>query len=118
MSERLLPLISRADEHPALVAPGRETVTFAELHEAVDRLAGQLAGAGVEPGDAVALALPNGPEIVLAFLAIVRAGAAAAPLNPGYTAPEFRAYLEDLRPRVMLFQGETGEAARSVCSAL
>lgn len=84
----------------------------------VERLAAQLVGAGVEPGDAVALSLPNGPEIVLAFLAIVHAGAAAAPLNPGYTAPEFRAYLEDLRPRVMLFQGGTAEVARAVCSTL
>ena len=72
----------------------------------VERLARQLAGAGVQPGDTVALSLVNGPEIVLAFLAIVAAGAAAAPLNPGYTAAEFRTYLEDLRPRAMLFHGD------------
>jgi acyl-CoA synthetase (AMP-forming)/AMP-acid ligase II len=118
VNEPLLPLISRADDHPALVAPERDSVSFAELHEVVERLAGQLVAAGVEPGDAVALSLPNGPEIILAFLAIVRAGAAAAPLNPGYTAPEFQAYLEDLRPRVMLFRGSTAEVARGVCAAL
>ena len=111
-------MIERADDHPALVAPGGDSVTFAELHEAVERLARQLAGAGVEPGDAVALSFVNGPEIVLAFLAIVATGAAAAPLNPGYTAAEFRAYLDDLRPRAMLFQRETAEAARGVCSQL
>jgi len=118
VNEPLIPLISRADDHPALIAPERESVSFAELHEVVERLAGQLVAAGVEPGDAVALSLPNGPEIILAFLAIVHAGAAAAPLNPGYTAPEFQAYLEDLRPRVMLFRGSTAEVARDVCSAL
>jgi len=118
MSESLLPLIGRADAYPALVAPGGDSVSFAELHEVVERVARQLAGAGVEPGDAVALSLVNGPEIVLAFLAIVAAGAAAAPLNPGYTAAEFRAYLDDLRPRAMLFQGETAAAARGVCSEL
>ena len=116
MPEPLLPLIGRADDHPALVAPTGDAVSFAELHESVERLARQLAGAGVQPGDAVALSLVNGPEIVLAFLAIVAAGAAAAPLNPGYTAAEFRSYLEDLRPRAMLFHGTTAAAARDVCS--
>ena len=118
MSESLLPLIGRADEHPALVAPAGDSVSYAELHEVVERLAGELVGAGVEPGDAVSLSLVNGPEIVLAFLAIVAAGAAAAPLNPGYTAAEFRSYLDDLRPRAMLFQGETATEARDVCLEL
>ena len=118
MSEPLLPLIGRADKHPALVAPAGDSVSYAELHEVVERLARELAGAGVEPGDAVALSLVNGPEIVLAFLAIVTAGAAAAPLNPAYTAAEFRAYLDDLRPHAMLFQGETAVAARDVCLEL
>lgn len=117
MKEGLLALIDRADEHPAVVAPA-DSVSFVELHEAVERLAGQLAGAGVEPGDAVALSLPNGIEIALAFLAIVRAGAAAAPLNPGYTAPEFHAYLKDLRPRAMLFLGDTAAPARGACGEL
>jgi acyl-CoA synthetase (AMP-forming)/AMP-acid ligase II len=117
VKEGLLALIDRADDHPAVVAPG-DSVTFLEFHEAVERLAGQLAGAGVEPGDAVALSLPSGIEIVLAFLAIVRAGAAAAPLNPGYTAPEFHAYLDDLRPRAMLFLGDTAASARGVCDQL
>jgi oxalate---CoA ligase len=118
MAESLLSIIGRADAHPALMAPSGDSISFAELHEVVERLARQLAGAGVEAGDAVALSLANGPEIVLAFLAIVAAGAAAAPLNPGYTAAEYRTYLEDLRPRAMLFQGEIAEAARSVCSEL
>jgi len=117
VNERLFALIDRTDEHPAVIAP-EDSISFADLHEAVERLAGQLAGAGVGPGDTVALSLPNGIEIVLAFLAIVRAGAAAAPLNPGYTAPEFHAYLEDLRPRAMLFLGDTAAPARGVCGEL
>jgi acyl-CoA synthetase (AMP-forming)/AMP-acid ligase II len=115
----LLPLIRRGDDGVALVAAdGGDTVTYRDLHEAVARLAGELAGRGVAQGDAVALSLWNGPEIVLAFLAIVAAGAAAAPLNPGYTAAEFRTYLDDLRPRAMLFHGDTAAAARGVCGEL
>jgi acyl-CoA synthetase (AMP-forming)/AMP-acid ligase II len=115
----LLTLIGRADEAVALVDPGSgDAVTYTELHDVVARLARELSGRGVEPGDAVALSLANGPEIVLAFLAIVAAGAAAAPLNPAYKSDEFRAYLEDLSPRAMLFHGNTAEPARGVCSEL
>ena len=115
----LLAQIVRDDEHPALVAAADgDTVTYADLHEAVVRLAGELVAFGINPGDAVALSLANGPAMVLAFLAVVAAGAAAAPLNPGYTAAEFRSYLEDLRPRAMLFAGETAAVARGVCTEL
>jgi acyl-CoA synthetase (AMP-forming)/AMP-acid ligase II len=64
------------------------------------------------------MSLPNGPEIIAAFLGIVAAGAAAAPLNQAYTADEFHAYLEDLQPRAMLFLRGEGSAARSACEAL
>ncbi|MGZ4407850.1 MAG: AMP-binding protein [Gaiellaceae bacterium] len=115
----LLAQIVRDDEHPALIAAADgDTLTYADLHEAVVRLAGELVASGINPGDAVALSLPNEPAMVLAFLAVVASGAAAAPLNPGYTAVEFRSYLEDLRPSAMLFAGETAAVARGVCTEL
>lgn len=118
-AEALLDLIERDDGHPALLAPGTAaTVSYAELHAAVDRVAGELAGVGIVQGDAVAMSFPNGPEMVIAFLAIIAAGAAAAPLNPAYTADEFRSYLVDLRPRAMILYGGAGEPAREVCEEL
>ncbi len=65
-------------------------------------LAGQLAALGVGRGDRVALVAPNGPEIVQLILAITALGAAAAPLNPAYTADEYAFYLGDLAPRLLL----------------
>ena len=50
--------------------------------------------------------MANGPEIVTTFLAVVAAGAAAAPLNPGYTAKEFAFYLDDLQPRLVIGRGD------------
>ena len=64
------------------------------------------------------MSLPNGPEIVAAFLGVVAAGAAAAPLNQAYTREEFPAYLEDLRPSAMLFLRGEESAARAACAAL
>ena len=118
-AEALLDLIERDDAHPALLVPGNAaTVSYSELHAAVERVAGELAGAGIVQGDAVAMSFPNGPEMVIAFLAIIAAGAAAAPLNPAYTADELRGYLVDLRPRAMILHGGAGEPARAACDEL
>lgn len=111
--------IGRTDAHPALVAPATgDTVAYGELHEAVERIARQLTAAGIEPGDAVALSLANGPAFVLAFLGVVAAGAAAAPLNPAYTEAELDGYLQDLRPRAVVRSAEVGDAAQAAARAL
>ena len=87
-------------DSPALVSPDDSfTLSFGELGARVDQLAGRLRAIGVERGERVALALPNGPEIVQLLLAVTTLGGAAAPLNPAYTEDEFRFYLDDLAPR-------------------
>ena len=117
--EALLDLLSAPDGALALIEPeSGERTTYGELRATADRLARSLAEAGVGPGDAVAMSLPNGPEIVAAFLAAVAAGAASAPLNQAYTAEEFHAYLDDLQPRAMLFLRGEASPARSACEAL
>jgi acyl-CoA synthetase (AMP-forming)/AMP-acid ligase II len=119
MTPALLDLLTAPDAALALVEPASgERTTYGELRAAADRLARSLAAAGVDPGDAVAMSLPNGPEIVTAFLGVVAAGAAAAPLNQAYTADEFRAYLEDLQPRAMLFLRGEASPARAACDDL
>ena len=98
MTTALLDLLTAPDGAPALAEPASgERTTYGELREAADRIGRSLAAAGAGAGDAVAMSLPNGPEIVAAFLGVVAAGAGAAPLNQAYTAEEFRAYLLDLR---------------------
>ena len=88
---------------PAIViGEDGNVISYEALGEAVDRLAGQLAAAGVGRGDRVAFALPNGPDVIAVLLAITAVGAAAAPLNPAYTASEFGFYLGDIGPRLIL----------------
>jgi acyl-CoA synthetase (AMP-forming)/AMP-acid ligase II len=97
----------------ALVCPDDGTVlSFAELGERIDGLARSLAGLGVGRGDRVCLAVPNGPEIVELLFAVTALGAAAAPLNPAYTAEEFAFYLGDLAPRLLLLPEGALAAAR------
>jgi oxalate---CoA ligase len=110
-------LLTRSDDHPALVVPESQTMlSYAALQRAVDRAAGRLAELGVGEGDRVALAAANGPALVVAFLAIVARDAAAAPLNPALGVAELAAELEDLRVSRLL-HGGTATAAAAAAQA-
>ena len=60
---------------------------------------------GVREGDRVALVAANGPALIVAFLAVVASGAAAAPLNPALGVAELTAELADLRVSRLLHDG-------------
>jgi long-chain acyl-CoA synthetase len=64
----------------ALIAPGR-TLTYAELDDLCDRVAGGLHDIGVRPGDRVSLYSPNRWEWVIAYHAALRAGAVVNPVT-------------------------------------
>src|SRR5262245_37521772 len=100
----LADLFCHADPaHPAVILPEDGSwVTYRALCEQVESLAGGLRQAGLGPGQAVALVLPNGLEYLAAFLAVTRARLTAAPLNPAYKAEEFRFYLEDAGARAVI----------------
>ncbi len=74
---------------------GNATRTHGELHERAARLAGVLAGAGVGPGDRVALLLHNGFEFVESLLACLHMGAVAVPVNFRLAADEIAYILRD-----------------------
>ncbi|WP_372967263.1 long-chain-fatty-acid--CoA ligase [Microbacterium sp.] len=79
---------------PALQFFGRET-TYAQLQEAIDRAAAGLRAQGVRPGDPVAIVLPNCPQHIVAFYAVLRLGAVVVEHNPLYTPRELRKQFED-----------------------
>jgi long-chain acyl-CoA synthetase len=70
-------------------------MTYRALRDAVDRLAGGLAGVGVRAGQRVALVLPNCPQHVIAFFAVLRLGATVVQCNPVASADELRAQFVD-----------------------
>ena len=99
------------DDRQALWGPESGTsLTYGVLRERVQLIAGQLVGLGVGVGDVVAYSLPNGPECVVMFLAIVSSGAAAAPLNPAYRSAEVERHILDLRPSLMVVHRSTPKA--------
>lgn len=101
----------------AAAAPGVGAWTYGALNAEVDRLAGLLAGAGLRQGDVGSVVLPNGLAFLACFLAVTRAGGAAAPLNSAYTAQEFEFYMRDTDAKFVIAPaGEhpCREAARAV----
>ena len=81
-----------AREHPENMAIvfKDEALAYNKLNEAVNLLANGLKNLGVKKGDRVMVQLTNGPEIIMAHYAIIKAGAIAVPLNVMYVAHEIR----------------------------
>lgn len=91
----------------AISVPEGPNVSYAEFGQEIERVAELLAGAGVEPGRAVSIVLPNSLEFMVVFLAVARAGAIAAPLNSAYTTDEFQFYMEDAEAQLAILpEGE------------
>jgi len=71
------------------------TTSYRELREAIDRAAAGLRDQGVSAGDPVAILLPNCPQHIVAFYAILRLGAVVIGQNPLYAPRELRKQLEN-----------------------
>jgi long-chain acyl-CoA synthetase len=76
------------------------TTTYARLADRVSRVAEGLRRLGVGPGDRVALVMPNCPQHVVAFYAVLRLGATVVEHNPLYTAEELHLPFIDHGARV------------------
>lgn len=78
------------------------TTTYAELGDQIERAAEALRRLGVEAGDRVALVLPNCPQGVVAFYAVLRLGAVVVQHNPLYTDRELAHIFTDHGARVAI----------------
>ena len=92
----------RTPDARAIRFAGGETLTYAEVDHRSNRLARHLRALGVALESTVAVSLDRSPELVVALLAIMKAGGAFLPVDPRYPR-ERRAYmLEDAGARVVL----------------
>ncbi len=111
-------LAGASERAAALIEPGGEMLTYGALRATVDDLAGALRALGVGAGERVAIALPGGIPIICALLGIARARAVAAPLNPSYTYDEYRFYLNDIAPALVLVGAGSDAVIRDVAATL
>ena len=97
----------------AIAAPDRQPLSYGLLLHQVEETVRALGTAGLKRNDRVAVVLPNGPEMAVAFLGIA-SGATCAPLNPAYREEEFDFYLSDLNARALIVAADLDSPARSV----
>ena len=120
MANLALNLVEAKNRHPQRAAVRLDDLllTYDELDERSGRVAGLLAAQGVEPGDRVALLLPNVPQFPILYYGALRAGAVVVPMNPLLKAREIEYYLQDSGAR-LLFAWETtvAEAAKGAEAA-
>ncbi len=99
--------------HTAIaVAGGGPVATYGQLRRQVDAVAAQLNQFGLGRGDRIAMALPNGLETIVSFLAASTVGT-AAPLNRAYTLEEFKFYLADTGARALIVPPTDCDEARA-----
>ncbi|MGD2113803.1 MAG: amino acid adenylation domain-containing protein [Acidobacteriota bacterium] len=99
---------ARAQAHPGEVAleHGDERVTYGELGARARRLAHRLRERGAGPEVLVAVHLDRGPELAVALLGTLAAGAAYVPLDTDLPESRLRAVFEEARPRLVLTSGD------------
>ncbi|MEA2592235.1 MAG: hypothetical protein QOD62_2066, partial [Actinomycetota bacterium] len=97
--------VARTPDAPAVLSE-TGALSYAELEARANRLAHLLIGHGAAPERIVALALPRSVEIVVAQLAVVKAGAAYLPVDPAYPEERISFMLADAQPVLVLTLGD------------
>lgn len=80
--------------HPAIIYFGKK-ISYSKLDELANKLGLALKGLGIEENDGVALHLPNIPQFIIAYLAILKIGAIAVPINPTYKGKDLEHIIEN-----------------------
>ncbi len=94
------------------------TTTYADLGTQIARAAEGLRRLGIGKGDRVALVLPNCPQHVVAFYAVLRLGAVVVEHNPLYTAEEMSIQFADHRPRAAIVWDKIASMVRDIATPL
>lgn len=95
----------RTPERTAMVC-GDERLSYAHFNGRANALARELIALGVQSREVVPVLMPPGVEVPLAFLAVMKAGAAFAPLDLQWPAQRLEAVLANLAPRLLLVAGD------------
>ena len=96
-------LVKTAEDHPeqAALRVSGQGVSYAQLHGMAAKLAGALRANGIEPGDRVAVMLPNVPSFPVVYYGILLAGGIVVPMNPLLKAREIDYYLNDSGAKIV-----------------
>ena len=93
-------------------------ISYKEVKEATDRLASGLKSLGLEQGDRVALMLPNVPQFLMSYFALLKIGAVIVPISIYYKAEEIRHQLEDSEAKGLIFWKDFRHSVRQAIQGL
>ncbi|MFC9947387.1 non-ribosomal peptide synthetase [Streptomyces pratensis] len=94
-------VVAESGDEPAVVF-GETVVDYSDLNASANRLARRLVAAGVGPDSLVAVAVPRSDRLIVAVLAVLKAGGAYLPLDPSYPAERLAHMVVDARPLLLL----------------
>jgi nonribosomal peptide synthetase CepB len=84
------------------VVEGDRAMSYGELAEYAEKLAGYLSGRGVRRGDRVAVVMDRSPDLIATLLAVWKAGAAYVPVDPAYPVERVKFMLADAEPAAVV----------------
>ncbi len=94
LAELVRDVARRNGSKPAIIFQDNE-ISYAALDAAIERAANGLTARGIGHGDRVGIMLPNLPQFIIAYQAVVRLGAVVVPINVLYKAEEIAYVLND-----------------------
>ncbi|WP_308311090.1 long-chain fatty acid--CoA ligase [Streptomyces sp. GbtcB6] len=90
---------------------GDQSFSYAQVDEISGQVAAGLLGLGLEPGDKVAVQLPNLPQFLFSYFGILKAGLVMVPLNPLLTTHEVAYHLADSDAKLLITFEQFAESA-------
>ena len=99
-------------DHLALVDPDEKLVPAGELLASCNQVVHGLRAMGLQPGDAVAMLLPNSIEVFELYLAVTQAGFYLVPINWHLVGPEIAYIVQDCEAKVFVAHARFAEHAR------
>lgn len=106
----------RHPDRPALRLDD-SSVTYTELDGLTARAAGWLRARGVQPGDRIAIALPNVMQFPVLYYGALRAGATVVPMNPLLKSREIAYHLDDSGAKLALVWSTVADEAQAAAAA-
>lgn len=110
----LLDDVSTRERDRASIVRGAASLSFGDLTERARAMGMELDAAGLQPGDRVAVVLPNGPEFAIAAFAIWKIGAILLPLHVRFQEDEILKYVVDCDVRAIVTNVRMGSVVQSI----
>ncbi len=94
--------IKEGNGHRIAIRYGEASYTYEEVYQMVNRLGNALLSLGLAMEQRVVIVMPDRPEFIVSWLAVVKIGAVLNTLNPLYPAVDYPLYFKHLRPTVLI----------------